>query len=50
MKYLVSTVYANFTTAIHSNGDMDLLDAYLAGPKGYRLEIMFRPITNKEAV
>ncbi|OJJ42395.1 hypothetical protein ASPZODRAFT_1313769 [Penicilliopsis zonata CBS 506.65] len=41
MKYLVAAIYANFTTTIHDHGDMDLLDAYLAGPKGHRLEIKF---------
>ncbi|KAJ5138688.1 uncharacterized protein N7515_003536 [Penicillium bovifimosum] len=44
MKYLVAAVYANFTTSIHDHGDMELLDFYLAGPKGHRLELMFHPV------
>jgi hypothetical protein len=41
MKYLVSSVYANFTTTIHDHGSMVPNDGYLAGPRGHRLEIKF---------
>ncbi|KAF9891228.1 hypothetical protein FE257_004792 [Aspergillus nanangensis] len=41
IKFLVASVYGNFTTSIHDHGSMELLDAYLAGPKGHRLEIKF---------
>ncbi|VUC37124.1 unnamed protein product [Clonostachys rosea] len=44
MKHNVGSVYSNFTTAIHDHGDMTLIDAYLAGPKGHRLEIKFERI------
>lgn len=44
MKFLIASVYANFTTTIHEHGDMDLVDAYLAGPKGRRLELKFHPV------
>ncbi|KAJ5836295.1 hypothetical protein N7447_002321 [Penicillium robsamsonii] len=43
MKYMVAAVYAHYTTSIHAHGDMELLDFYLAGPKGHRLEINFHP-------
>jgi hypothetical protein len=45
MKYLVAAVYAHFTTSIHDHGDMELLDSYLAGPKGHRLELKFHPVS-----
>ncbi|PKY02461.1 cytochrome P450 [Aspergillus campestris IBT 28561] len=44
MKYLVAAVYANYTTSIHDQGDMDLLDSYLAGPKGHHLELKFHRV------
>lgn len=44
MKYLVATVYSNFTTSIHDHGSMELQDGYLAGPKGHRLELKFHNI------
>lgn len=44
MKSLVASIYTNFTTSIHDHGDMELIDAYLAGPKGHRLELKFHPI------
>lgn len=43
MKYLVSSIYTNFTTTIHDHGDMVPNDGYLAGPLGHRLEIKFYP-------
>ena len=46
MKFLVAAVYANFTTSIHDHGSMELQDAYLAGPKGHRLEIKFHKIVD----
>ncbi|KAL4960189.1 cytochrome P450 [Aspergillus stella-maris] len=48
MKYLVATVYANFTTTIHDHGSMELQDSYLAGPKGHRLELMFHHLTPQD--
>jgi hypothetical protein len=44
MKHNVGSVYTNFTTTIHDHGDMTLIDAYLAGPKGHRLEIKFERV------
>ncbi|KAI0174935.1 cytochrome P450 [Pestalotiopsis sp. NC0098] len=44
IKFLVSSVYANFTTTIHDHGDMEPNDGYLAGPKVHRLEISFHRI------
>lgn len=41
MKFLVGGVYANFTTTIADSGAMDLLDGYIAGPIGHRLELNF---------
>lgn len=41
MKFLAAGVYASFRTTLQDAGDMELLDAYLAGPKGHRLEIKF---------
>lgn len=46
IKYLVAAVYANYTTSIHDQGDMDLLDSYLAGPKGHRLELKFHRVSD----
>ncbi|KAL3480898.1 cytochrome P450 [Aspergillus californicus] len=48
MKFLVATVYANFTTTIHDHGSMELLDSYLAGPKGHRLELVFHHLTDAD--
>jgi hypothetical protein len=44
MKWVVGSIYTNFTTTIHDHGDMELIDNYLAGPKGHRLEIKFHPV------
>lgn len=44
IKFLVSSVYANFTTTIHDHGDMEPNDGYLAGPKVHRPEISFHRI------
>ena len=44
MKFLGAGVYTNFTTTIHNAGDMEIIDAYLAGPKGHRLEVKFHYI------
>lgn len=42
MKYLIAAIYTNFMTTIHDHGDMDLMDAFIAGPKGARLELKFQ--------
>ncbi|KAH9232506.1 hypothetical protein K456DRAFT_1838733 [Colletotrichum gloeosporioides 23] len=44
MKNVIGTVYTNYTTTIHRAGDMTLQDAYLAGPTGHHLELMFHAI------
>lgn len=41
MKHVVGSIYTNFTSSIHDTGSMELLDAYLAGPKGHKVEIQF---------
>lgn len=41
MKFLIASIYANFMTEIHEHGDMNLLDSYLARPKGRRLTVLF---------
>ncbi len=41
MKHAVGSIYTNFETSIHETGDMELIDAYLAGPKGHKVEIKF---------
>lgn len=49
MKFLATAVYTNFTTSIYDHGDMELLDAYLAGPKGHRLEIKFHSVDESKS-
>lgn len=44
MKHVVGSIYTNFTSSIHDTGSMELLDAYLAGPKGHRIEIQFKRV------
>ncbi|KAF2653649.1 cytochrome P450 [Lophiostoma macrostomum CBS 122681] len=41
MKFCITAIYSNFASTIHDHGDMELMDAYLAGPKGGRLELVF---------
>lgn len=41
MKYLATAVYSNFRTSVPSPGDMTLIDAYLAGPKAHKLDVLF---------
>ncbi|CAH0020093.1 unnamed protein product [Clonostachys rhizophaga] len=44
MKHAVGSVYTNFISSIHDHGDMTLVDSYLAGPKGHRVEIKFKQV------
>lgn len=44
MKHVVGSIYTNFSSSIHNAGSMELLDAYLAGPKGHKVEIQFELI------
>ncbi|KAH7356368.1 cytochrome P450 [Pyrenochaeta sp. MPI-SDFR-AT-0127] len=44
MKYGTASLYTNFTTSVYSKGDMELIDAYLSGPKGGKLELKFRRV------
>lgn len=44
MKHAVGSVYTNFISSIHDHGDMTLIDSYLAGPKGHRVEIKFKQV------
>lgn len=44
MKFLIASIYTNFTTSLHDHGDMELIDAYVAGPKGHRVEVIFHPL------
>jgi hypothetical protein len=46
MKNVIGSIYTNYTTTIHEHGSMELEDAYLAGPKGHRLEIKFHRVRN----
>ncbi|CAG9994364.1 unnamed protein product [Clonostachys byssicola] len=41
MKHNVGSIYTNYTSSVHSVGSMELMDAYLAGPKGHKVEIQF---------
>ncbi|KAK5203321.1 hypothetical protein LTR41_010964 [Exophiala xenobiotica] len=50
IKFLAAAVYTNFTTTIHDHGNMELIDAYLAGPKGHRLETKFYPVDESKSV
>ncbi|KAF4973694.1 hypothetical protein FSARC_83 [Fusarium sarcochroum] len=44
MKNVVAGIYTNYTTTLHDHGSMELEDAYLAGPKGHKLELKFKSI------
>ncbi|VUC34757.1 unnamed protein product [Clonostachys rosea] len=41
MKMVTAAIFSNFTTTIYEHGDMELADAYLAGPRGGKLLLKF---------
>jgi hypothetical protein len=40
MKYIVATLYSNYSTTVVDNADIERIDAYTAPPKSDKLTIM----------
>lgn len=44
IKYVIASIYTNYTTSVVELGSMDLAEGYTAGPKGNKVVLKYQHV------